>query len=171
MPVFRLQQRRQSMELRLQMKNMDTHLKCQLIVLSVECPCTAKQAHFLDGENPDQVGFNAFTVDADQLSLATFSIAHYDTQMFNPPAGVDLVEWLQESLANHGLKIPGAPNTAIGGIPAIRIDIPQFPQAFSCSWIYYIKEDLLFQISMIDIDNLQNKALYEKLLSTIEFAD
>ncbi len=91
--------------------------------------------------------------------------------MFNLPAGVDLAEWLQKNLANRGLEIPGAPNTAIGDIPAIRIDIPQSPQAFSYAWIYYIKEDLLFQISMIDIDNLQNKAFYEKLLSTIEFAD
>ena len=130
-----------------------------------ECLC------FLDGENPDQVIFQAFSGEADNLSLATFGFAHYDTPMFNPPAGTGLVEWLQESFTDRGLEIPGEPNATIGGIPAIRIDTPHSPQAPSYSDIYFIKEDLLFKISMIDVENELNNKIYEKLLSSIEFTE
>jgi hypothetical protein len=58
-----------------------------------------------------------------------------------------------------------------GGIPAVRVDTAQSPQTFSYAEIFFLKEDLLFQISMIDTNNELNQGIYGTLLASFEFAD
>lgn len=129
-----------------------------------ECLC------FLNGEDPDRVFLQAFTGEKDNLALASFDVSHYDTPAFNPPAGTDLIQWLKEEFSEQE-NIPDEMNTEIDGIPAARVDTPRSPMAPSQQDIYSIKNDKLFRISMLDVDNEDNKELYDQILSTFRFLD
>jgi hypothetical protein len=125
-----------------------------------ECLC------FLDGENPDNVFMQAFLGDGDQLSLAGFTVYHLDSSVFNPAQGTELISWIKENFSEMFEDIPDEPNMEISGIPAISIFYPQSPMASSFEDIYYLQNDILFRINMFDVDNENNKELYDKILST-----
>lgn len=127
-----------------------------------ECLC------ILNAENPDQVGLQAFTGESDELTLATFQVSHPDTPVYNPPAGADLISWVKEKFPYHE-NIPDEPNMEIGGISAVRIYTPQSPMAFSFEDIYFLKDNKLFNINMVDVDNEDNQDLYDKLLTSFGF--
>jgi len=133
-----------------------------------ECLC------FLDGENPDRVFLQAFTDEKDNLTLATFEVTHYNTSLYNPPPGTDLIEWLKEKFASYK-NIPDKPNTEIDEIPAVRVYEPGGAEGtaawFSGEDIYFIKNDMLFIISMLDVDSESNKELYDQILSTFKFIE
>ena len=82
-----------------------------------------------------------------------------------------VVEWLEENLGIRGLDIPAEPNTTLGRIPAVRVDTAQSPQAFAYADIFFLKENLLFQISMLDTNNELNQDLYETLIASFEFTE
>jgi hypothetical protein len=63
-------------------------------------------------------------------------------------------------------EIPNELNLDFNGIPAIRILNPQSPMAPSFEDIYYIHNEIVFKISMLDVDNKTNKELYDQILST-----
>ncbi|MCJ7660427.1 MAG: hypothetical protein MUO67_14865 [Anaerolineales bacterium] len=125
-----------------------------------ECLC------FLDGENPDNVFMQAFLGDGDQLSLAGFTVSHHDSPVFNPPQGTELISWIKENYSEMFEDIPDEANMDIGGIPAVKILSLQSPMAPSFEEIYYLQNDILFRINMLDVDNEDNKELYDQILST-----
>jgi len=99
-----------------------------------ECLC------FLNAEDPDQVGLQAFTGKKDGLTLASFGVyrlAH------DPLPGTDLMEYIIEYFREriHYEEIPDEPNAMVGGLPAVRFYTPQSPQAFSQEEIYFIKDE------------------------------
>lgn len=130
-----------------------------------ECLC------FLNGENPDQVSMEKLIVGEDVVTGAVFNIHHYDTPMYNPPPGTELTSWLKEALSGLSEDIPNEPNMEISGIPAVRIYSPQSPMAPSYEEIYYIKNDMLFRINMLNVEDEDNKALYDQMLSTFRFEE
>ena len=127
-----------------------------------ECLC------FLNAENPNEVFLQAFLGGGDQLTLAGFTVAHYDSPMFNPPPGSELASWLKESLSETDMyeEIPDEANMEIGSTPAVRIYSPGSPMAPSMEEIYYLKDDRLFRINMLDVDIEINRDLYDQILST-----
>jgi hypothetical protein len=125
-----------------------------------ECLC------FLDGENPDNVFMQTFLKDGDQLTLAEFRVSHIDTPVYNPPPGTELISWIKENYSEMFEEIPDEPNMDFSGIPAVRILSPQSPMAPSYVDIYYIKNDILFHIKILDVDNEVNIELYDQILST-----
>ena len=127
-----------------------------------ECLC------FLDAENPDQVHLEAFT--GDDFTLATFSVSTYDNPPHNPPPGTDLVEWVEQNYGIHK-EIPGEPNMDLGGTPALRVYDAPSRQAGSFETIFYIKNGKLFEIGLLNVDNENNRELYDQLLSGFEFSD
>ena len=131
----------------------------------LECLC------FLDSENPDDVRMQAFLGDGDHLTLAGFSVSHYDTPAYNPPQGTELINLIKENYSEMFEDIPDEPNMDINGIPAVRILSPQSPMAPSYLDIYYLQNDLLFRINMLDVDNEDNKELYDQILSTFSLEE
>jgi hypothetical protein len=74
--------------------------------------------------------------------------------------------WVKENFSEMFEDIPEEPNMEISGIPALRIYSPGSPMAPSREDIYYMRDNLLFRIYMLDVDNDDNKELYEQILST-----
>jgi len=126
-----------------------------------ECLC------FLNDTDPDRLTMQAYTGTVPGLVLATFSISHLSTPAYNPPAGTDLITWLNANFSYQ--NIPPATNTQIDGIPAALAYTPQSPGAYSQKDIYFLQNDLLFHISMIDVDTPGNQSLYDQILSSFEF--
>jgi hypothetical protein len=130
-----------------------------------ECLC------FLDSTNPDRIFLNAFLGDSDQLSLAQFAVAHYDTPVFNPPQGTDLVNWIHMNFSGMFEDIPDEPNMDLFGTPAVRVLYPQSPQSPGFENIYVLHNDLLFEIQLLDVENKSNVEFYDQLLSTFRFKE
>lgn len=126
-----------------------------------ECLC------FLDGENPDEAFLQAFTGEKDNLGLATFAVSHFDSPQYNPPPATDLVEWIRAEFSWFE-DIPDEPNFEIDGTSALRLYVPGGPGASSMDTIYFFKDDKLFQVLMIEVDEEHNRELYDKILSTMD---
>jgi hypothetical protein len=130
-----------------------------------ECLC------FINGENPDEVFLQSFLGEGDQRTLASFSVSHYDTPVYNPPPGTDLIEWIQDNFSEMFEDIPDEANTEIDGIPAVSIYSPSSPMAPSYEEIYLIKNDNLFRINMLDVDNNDNREFYDFVLQSFRFEE
>ena len=129
---------------------------------SRECLC------YLNAENSDDVSLGTFTGPKDNLTGVSFGVFHsVFVDSYSPPVGTNLINWLKEKFSYQ--EIPDEINMAIDEIPAVKVYTPQSPMAFSQEDIYFIKDDNLFKISMLDVDNGDNKALYSQILSTFEF--
>lgn len=128
-----------------------------------ECLC------FLNAENPDQVSLEKTIIEADTVSGAPFHVSHYDTPVYNPPPGIDLVTWIKDTYYSNYEDIPDEQNMKLGGIPAVKFYTPKSPMAPSQEEIFFIKEDKLFRISMIDVENENNRKLYDQMLSSFSF--
>ncbi|NIM95597.1 MAG: hypothetical protein GTO18_18010 [Anaerolineales bacterium] len=127
-----------------------------------ECLC------FLNGENPSEVFMQAFLGEDAPLTLAGFSVSHYDTPMYNPSPGTELTSWLNEVLSEMYEEIPDEPNMEISGVSAVKIVSEASPMAPSYEEIYYLDDDMLFRINMLDVDSEENRELYDQILSTYE---
>jgi hypothetical protein len=130
---------------------------------SPECLC------FLNVENPDQVSLEKIIIEADTVSGAPFHVSHYDTPVYNPPPGTDLVTWIKDTYYSNYEDIPDEQNMILGGIPAVKFYTPKSPMAPSQEEIFFIKEDKLFRIHVLDVENENNRNLYDQMLSSISF--
>jgi hypothetical protein len=128
-----------------------------------ECLC------FLDSTSPDRVFLNAFMGDGDKLSLAQFTVSHYDSLVFNPPRGTDLVSWIKKNFSEMFEDIPDESNMDLNGNLAVRVLSPRSPQSPGFEDIYYLHNDILFQIRLLAVDNEDNVKLYNQMLSTFRF--
>lgn len=122
-----------------------------------ECLC------FLNGEDADYVLLQSYVGAAEDPILATMSIDYYQ----DLPAGTDLITWLKANFPDS--DIPDEPNTQIAGLDAVKIYSPASPQAFSAENIYFVKENHIFKIQLIDVDQAVIRSLYDGILETFEF--
>ena len=104
------------------------------------------------------------------LTLASFAVVHYESPAFNPPAGVDLISWLNSEFSYAG-EIPEEPNLTISGIPGARVYNPGSQQSPSSEEIYILRDGILIKISMLDVDIEENRDFYENILSTFQFSE
>jgi len=129
-----------------------------------ECLC------FLNAENPEDVRFEKIIIADGNISIAAFSISHYDTPLYNPPPSADLITWLEENLPRNIIEYyPDEINAEIGGIPAVEIYKPRSPMAFASTFIFFLCDDELFLVHMNDVDNEANMAFYNQILKSIHF--
>jgi len=128
-----------------------------------ECLC------FLNVENPDQVSLDKMVIEADTVSGAPFNVSHHDTPLYNPPPGIDLMTWLKDNYYSNYEGILDEQNMELGGISAVKFYFPKSPMAPSQEEIFFIKEDKLFRIYMIDVENENNRKLYDQMLSSFSF--
>jgi len=130
-----------------------------------ECLC------FLDGENPDQVTLNKMIIEDDTVTGGPFLVCHHDTSVYNPPPGIDLITWIKDNYYSNYEGIPDEQSLKLGGIQAVKFYTPSSPMAPSQEEIFFIKEDKLFRIYMIEVENENNKELYDQLLSSFSFEE
>jgi len=124
-----------------------------------ECRC------FLDPTNPDSVMMQAFTGAKSDLNMASVSILRSPNKDYNPPVGVNLIEWLKGRYEH--LDIPDEYNTKIDGVEAIKAYTPQSPGAHSAENIFFLHKGELLQIYLNGVDNKDNREFYDKVLASI----
>ncbi|MBZ9577673.1 hypothetical protein KJA13_01405, partial [Patescibacteria group bacterium] len=130
-----------------------------------ECLC------YFNAEDPNSVSLGTFTGTKSDLTGASFVVFHsIYVDYYSPPAGTDLVEWVKENFSYYD-DIPDEINMEIDGIPALRVYTPKSPMAWSQEDIYFIKSGKVFQISMLNVDNEDNRALYDKILFTFKISE
>ncbi len=123
-----------------------------------ECLC------FLNAEDPDEVRLEAFTGEKDDLKGAWFGIGRL---AFDPPPGVDLIEFIKEKFSSYG-EIPDEPNATVGGIPAVRLYTPRSSMAPSWEVIFFVKDGQLLEIIFLDVDEPANRELYDRVCSALD---
>jgi len=126
-----------------------------------ECRC------YLNGEDQNEVSLGTFTGTKSALTGATFNVLSPETDAYTPKE-TDLVVWLKEKFQYQ--EMPDESNMELGGIPAVKVYTPQSPGAYSQENIYFIKNDKLFNIYVIDVDNEGNKKLYNQIINTFKFS-
>jgi len=128
-----------------------------------ECLC------YFNAEDPNSVSLGTFTGTKSDLTGASFVIFHsIYVDYYSPPAGTDLVEWVKENFSYYE-DIPDEINMEIDGIPAVKVYTPFSGMAWSQDDFFFIRDSILFQISILDVDNSDNRKLYDQIISSIEF--
>ena len=126
---------------------------------------------FLDSSNPDRVILQAFLGDGDELSLAQFTISHYDSAVFNPPKGTDLASWINQNFSEIFEDVPDESNMDLNGIPAVRVIHSRSPQSPGYEDVYFLHHDLLFEIKLLAVDIEANVELYDQMLASFRLEE
>jgi len=131
-----------------------------------ECRC------FLNAEDPNRVFLQTFQEGKDHnLTLSSITIAHYQTSQFNPPADVELVSWIKSNFSELYTNVPEKPNIKVDGLPAVSINVPSSPSAYSFQDILFIKDKKLFCITLLNPTNKGNQELYDQILSSFSWQE
>jgi hypothetical protein len=131
-----------------------------------ECLC------FVDGTNPDSVMFQNITITNEGFPMASISITSPDTPAYSPAEGADLVSFIQQEWSWMDLEeLPDEPNLDLDGLPAISMAIAASQGGAAAQEIFFIKENKLFKITMINNLDERNMAFYEHFLESFEFSD
>jgi len=129
-----------------------------------ECLC------YFNAEDENDVSLGTYTGTKSDLTGASFIIFHsIYADYYTPPADTNLVEWIKENVP-HYEDIPNEINADIDRIPALKIYTPFSGMAWSQEDIYFIKDNKLFQITLLDVDNEDNRGLYDNILSTFKIS-
>jgi hypothetical protein len=98
-----------------------------------------------------------------------FEIYHFDSAFYHPPAGADVYDYI----ANNSLKtfdeIDPNKNIKISGLPAIHVMQNKSSQADASDYYYFIKDNQLFSIQIIQIEGKEDWDLYNKFLNSFTF--
>jgi len=128
-----------------------------------ECRC------YLNGEDENSVSLGTFTGTKSDLTGASFVVTSPSSDAYSPPADTDLITWLKEKFSYQ--EIPNEPNMKLDGITAVKVYTPFSGMAWSQEDIYFLKDNRLFGISILDVDNKDNRKLYDQIISTFKFLD
>ena len=130
-----------------------------------ECLC------HVDGTDPEFVGFQKFTITSEETSLATIWIMSPDTPAYSPAEGTDLVSFIRQEWSEMNLEgLPDEPNIDLDGLPAISMSIAESQGGAAAQEIFFIKENKLFKITLIDNLVESNMNLYEHFLESFAFS-
>ena len=131
-----------------------------------ECLC------HIDGTDPEFISFQKFTITDEETSLGTIWILSPDTWAYSPDEGADLVSFIKQEWSEMGLgEIPAEPNLELDGLPAVSLLIPQSQGGAAAQEVFFIKENRLFRITMVDNLQASNAELYEDFLDSFTFID
>ena len=131
-----------------------------------ECLC------HIDGTDPEFISFQKFTITDEETSLGTIWILSPDTWAYSPDEGADLVSFIKQEWSEMGLgEIPAEPNLELDGLPAVSLLIPQSQGGAAAQEVFFIKENRLFRITMVDNLQASNVEHYEDFLDSFTFID
>lgn len=97
-----------------------------------------------------------------------FTVQHFDSEFFRPPAGTDVQQWIADSNIPYKDE---AQETTIGGLPAVHLQVAASPQAYGMDEYYVIAGEQLYKITIMHAGGLQDWDLYEQFLTSINFLD
>ena len=124
------------------------------------------------GTDPEFISFQKFTITDEETSLGTIWILSPDTWAYSPDEGADLVSFIMQEWSEMGLgEIPAEPNLELNGLPAVSLLIPQSQGGAAAQEVFFIKENRLFRITMVDNLQASNAELYEDFLDSFTFID
>lgn len=125
---------------------------------------------YLNGQDANMVSLQTFTGTKPDLSGVNFQVFHsIYADYYNPPEGTEIAAWVNQHFLYD--EIPSEPNTEVAGLSAVKVYTPFSGMAWSQEDIYFIKDNKLFQISMLDVDNEENRALYDNILASFSFSE
>jgi hypothetical protein len=131
-----------------------------------ECLC------HVDGTDPEFVSFQKFTITDEDTSLATIWILSPDTSAYSPDEGADLVSFIQQEWSEMGLgDFPDQPNLELDGLPAVSLLIPQTQGGAAAQEVFFIKDNRLFRITLVNNLEESNVQLYEDFLATFSILE
>jgi len=129
-----------------------------------ECLC------YFNAEDPNNVSLGTFTGTKSDLTGAFFDVFHsIYVDSYSPSPGTDLVSWVKENFSYQ--DVPDEINMEIDGVPAVKVYTPFSGMAWSQEDIYFIKNDKLLKIQMLNVDDENNRALYNKILFTFKISE
>lgn len=113
----------------------------------------------------------SMTGDLSQRGWPLIEIRHLQNEHYNPPAGVDITEWIKTKFPWTKEYFPETANIyftreeghMFGGFD---IKIPASSQAYARREIYYQYKGKLFEIMMLDYRSAQSKQFYDIWLNT-----
>ena len=113
------------------------------------------------GNNPNE------SVVFDAQDRPVFMVLHYDSDFYHPPAGVDLQQWLSDHTSYDAIDT----EVEIAGLPAVHLSNEAGPGWGVEDMFYFIKNDHLFQISILPAGDQQDWDLNNKFLQSFTFDD
>ena len=98
-------------------------------------------------------------------------ITHRENESYTLPKNVKFFDWLAQKFGwtkDNGLQDFNLEIPAVKGNPkkAVRIGIPQTPQAYAREEIYFETGDKIFQIQLMDSNKVPAREFYNKWLET-----
>lgn len=97
-----------------------------------------------------------------------FSVQHFDSTFFRPPAGTDVGEWMANSDISYK---DDAQEMTIGGMPAVHFRVDASQQAYGMDEYYVINGDRLYKITLLHAGGLEDWALYDRFLQSFTFGE
>ena len=106
-----------------------------------------------------------------EVGWPMITISHHPNEYYNPPTDIPASEWIMEkfpwirdcSPPEENIYFKDKDGKMFGGE---NIYFPRSPQAYSRREIYYMRNNKLFQIIMLDVDESQARQFYDTWLST-----
>jgi hypothetical protein len=95
-----------------------------------------------------------------------FSVEHYDSDFYRPPASTDVHQWIADS--GHPYDEIG-PDVEVAGLPTVHLVYEASPQAYGSDHYYFIRGDQLFHIQILHAGGRQDWDLYNKFLQSFRF--
>jgi hypothetical protein len=127
---------------------------------------------FVDGTDSEFVWFQKFTITGEETSLATIWILSPETRAYSPDEGADLVSFIKQEWSEMGLgEILDEPNMDLDGLPAVSLLIPQTQGGAAAQEVFFIKDNRLFRITLVNNLEESNVQLYEDFLATFSILE
>jgi len=131
-------------------------------------PCKIGQAYEKDGGDAAWL-----RSDTNNRGWPYIIVLHYDSESFTLPKNTKLLDWLKQKFGqpsselfkDYNIEIPtskGDPKKAM------KVSIPQTPQAYAREEVYFERGNKIFQIQMLDSNNTPAQEFYNVWLITFQ---
>lgn len=97
----------------------------------------------------------------------SFSISHFSSDFYRPPAGSKVSPWVLGRGIPHDAI---GQTTEIAGLPAIHLIVEPTPQSYGFDEFYFINDEQLFRILILHTAGNQDWSLYDQFLQGITIA-
>jgi hypothetical protein len=90
-------------------------------------------------------------------------VSHFDSDFYRPPAGIDVVQWVTQSVLAYDEIDTGV---EIAGLPAVHLTTNATERSYGFDEYYVIKGDQLFRITLIHAAGREDWNLYNAFLGS-----
>ena len=133
-------------------------------------PCTQKPCkNFVYDKLPGypEKDYVLLEGDISEKGWPNITVSHLSSSFYNPPQGIDLISWLKQKSPQKEY-VPDTINYEIGGVEAVKVEVPASPQAYGSWLIYFIKDNKLFEIELLDPATNEAKDFYNLFLNNFQ---